>query len=154
MVYLTLFWLYSTLSLRRKILLWPLRRILSQTPLVWKAGELAQVFGGVAFCSDQGKIIAWLFSVFRGGPKKDSRIGYFPYSGKLGSHREVLCTKFLLQICFGLWIKSGKGETSRYKDGNELVLSEMGENLSLWPFTFLSSLTTRRWDLPSPSFEM
>ena len=27
------------------------------------------------------------FSVLRGGPKKDSRIGYFPYSGILGSHR-------------------------------------------------------------------
>ena len=27
----------------------------------------------------------------------------------------------------------------------------MGENLSLWLFPFLSSLVTRRWDLPSPN---
>ena len=35
---------------------------------------------------------------------------------------------------------------------NELVLSEIGQNLFLWLSSFLSSLLTRRWDLPSPIF--
>ena len=37
---------------------------------------------------------------------------------------------------------------------NELVLSEMGENLFLWPFSFPSSLVTRQWDPPSPILDM
>ena len=32
-------------------------------------------------------LLGWPFSVFRGGPKKDCRIGYFPYFGILASHR-------------------------------------------------------------------
>ena len=35
---------------------------------------------------------------------------------------------------------------------NELVLSEMGDSLSLWPFSFLISLVTTQWGSPFSNF--
>ena len=55
--------------------------------------------------------------MLRGNLKKDSRIGYLPHSGIRGSHRDRCSVQsFSLKVSVDLWIKDGKGETSRYRD--------------------------------------
>ena len=48
--------------------------------------------------------------------RKNSRIRHFPYSRIWGSQDRRSVQSFSFKICFRLWIKKGKGETSRYKD--------------------------------------
>ena len=107
--------------------------------------------------------------MLRGDPKKGSRIGYFPYSRIWGSHRDRCSVQsFSFKVCFGLCLNH-KRRRRNFKVqrsnvvlaiqkfllifANELVLSEMGENLFLWLSSFLSSLVTRWWDLPSSILE-
>ena len=109
---------YSILfSLRRKIVLWLLRRILSQTPPVWRARELEEFGTSLLRNHVLLKITAWPFNVLRGDPKKDSRIGYLPHSGIWGSDRNRFSVQsFFFKVCLGLWIKGSEGETWRYRD--------------------------------------
>ena len=114
MVYSTLFYL------QRKNVIWSLRRILSQTPLVWRARELEE-FGTSPWRSltllRLKKDHCLVTSCAQRRPKKDSGIGCFPYSGIWGSHRDRCSVQSLsFKVCIGLLIENGEGETLRYRD--------------------------------------
>ena len=150
--------------LQRKIGPSRLRRILTQTPMVWGARELEDLgtsLWGRAKLLELRRdhyLVTWYAQK---KPKKDFRIGYLPHSRIWGSDKHKCSIhQYLLQSLFWSldqkrWRRNLKVQRSnavlvilKYVliSENELVLSEMEGNVFLPPSFFRGLFVTRQWD--------
>ena len=136
--------IFDLFSLWRKIVSLLLRGIFTQTPLVWRARELGE-FGAILWrriiLPRLRKNFAWPNNVLRRDPKKDSWIGYLPYSRIWRTDWDKCSVQSLFfKVCFGPWVRNGEGETPWYRD-----------LMPLWWFWIMSEFPETSW--PSQKWE-
>ena len=71
---------------------------------------------------------------------------------EVGALYRVSPSKFVLVFRSKTAKRNFKVQRSVSISINELILSEMGDSLSLWPFSFLISLVTTQWSSPFSNF--